>query len=606
MDISTQTIIISLGHSITAIISMAMLIQVLLMGPRQRSNRIFAAMMILLAIHSLLNIVGRFLQPLNLDPWPLYTAIMTLYLGFVMLVYPFTAAFAGLRGPVVNRIIVTDLALSVFSLVCLYSGQALTELYALPGGGFNGTPGALYIPLGLIILAYLAYTTIALARSPNNRARRLWPAMALITAGYVSLALRPLIPLPLNAILLSAATLWMGYVVLQHEIFNPLAELNRELARTNVELAEANSLKNQFMANMSHELRTPLNSVIGYADLLLREVYGPITAQQQDRLERIAKNGRHLLDLINDILDLSKIESGHMPLNRTTIETAALLDSVLDTVAPLAERKAIMIKRDYAHSPSIYGDETRIRQVFFNLISNALKFTPEGTITVSVAADLDGGMVAGYVQDTGIGIPEEKQAIVFEAFRQSDQSPTRAFEGTGLGLTISRHFVEMHGGRLWLESTLDEGTTFHFRLPSKLHATFQLSYPHQNQQDTLHFLEPDALLDTIKRLTVQEKAPVLVIDGAPDSRESGQIYTILARTDLKVVTITTIEAACSWLTDRAASLVILTRSVSEEKRQAISRCICDEPALAHLPILALPAHQNQTHSPVNPIHEGES
>ncbi|MBN2472658.1 MAG: hypothetical protein JXN59_18180, partial [Anaerolineae bacterium] len=251
MPLATETLVVIIGHSLTAVISMALLVLVLWQAPRLRSNQLFAGMMLLLVAHSLLNIAGRFLQSLELAPWPLYMLIMTLYMGVVVLAMFFTAAFAELHGKLVWRIKFAALTLSAIALASLYSGLVLTDIYPMPNGGFNGTAGPLYIPLGLGVLAYMSITTVLLARSANPKARRLWPAMALILAGYISLTLRPVIPLPLNAILLASAALWMGYVVLQYQIFNPLAELNHELARANAKLAEANSLKNLFMANMS-------------------------------------------------------------------------------------------------------------------------------------------------------------------------------------------------------------------------------------------------------------------------------------------------------------------------------------------------------------------
>ncbi len=235
------------------------------------------------------------------------------------------------------------------------------------------------------------------------------------------------------------------------------------------EMRRADELKSQFLANMSHELRTPLNSIIGFSRVILKGIDGPITELQQQDLTAIYNAGQHLLGLINDILDLSKIEAGKMELAFEDVDIADLVNSVMSTAVGLVKDKPVkLIKEIDDNLPIIHADPIRVRQVLLNLISNAAKFTEEGHI--KVFARLQKGPhglpeVLIGVEDTGPGIAKEDQDKLFKPFSQVDASPTRKTGGTGLGLSISRNLVEMHGGRIWVESEPGKGSTFYFTLP---------------------------------------------------------------------------------------------------------------------------------------------
>ena len=224
--------------------------------------------------------------------------------------------------------------------------------------------------------------------------------------------------------------------MLRYELFNPLADLNEQLASKNVELAQASRLKNQFLTNMSHELRTPLNSIIGYTELVVNGTYGEMNDTQRDRLEKVIRNGHNLLGLINDVLDLNQIETGRIVLDRKTVNARALLDQVLTTIEPLAARKGLSTTRQYEHVPVVLADEARVRQIVTNILANAVKFTHQGGITVR--AFRNGEMAQFEISDTGIGIQRELFDAVFAEFQQLDNSPTRQYEGTGLGMAITK------------------------------------------------------------------------------------------------------------------------------------------------------------------------
>ena len=242
------------------------------------------------------------------------------------------------------------------------------------------------------------------------------------------------------------------------------ARLFSEIDEKSRELEVASQHKSQFLANMSHELRTPLNAILGYTELILDNVYGNAPDKMRHVLQRLERNGRHLLGLINDVLDLSKIEAGQLTLSLAGYSIKDVVHGVCSAVEPLATEKRIAFKAEVpADLPSGYGDERRITQVLLNLVGNAIKFTDQGEVVVS--ASVANGSFNLSVRDTGPGISEADQVRLFQEFQQADNSITRKKGGTGLGLAISKRIIEMQGGRIWVESRLGEGSTFSFSLP---------------------------------------------------------------------------------------------------------------------------------------------
>jgi signal transduction histidine kinase len=218
---------------------------------------------------------------------------------------------------------------------------------------------------------------------------------------------------------------------------------------------------------MSHELRTPLNAILGYTELILDNIYGDVPEKIQEVLKRLEKSGRHLLGLINDVLDLSKIEAGRFTLSLNDYSMQEVVDTVVNSVESLAEEKNLALKVSVSPDLTVgKGDEQRITQVFLNLVGNAIKFTEEGEVKVEVTSLNSKFFVA--VSDTGPGLSAADQQRIFEEFQQADSSSTRKKGGTGLGLSISKKMVEMHGGRIWVGSTLGKGSTFRFTLPVRV------------------------------------------------------------------------------------------------------------------------------------------
>jgi len=242
------------------------------------------------------------------------------------------------------------------------------------------------------------------------------------------------------------------------------AKLFEELEHKGRELASASRQKSEFLATMSHELRTPLNAILGFTELIQDGIYGEPSPKIHEILDRVEANGKHLLGLINDVLDLAKIEAGQLELNTAEYEMADVVRTVVNTTESLAAEKKLALKVELEPLlPKGVGDEQRLTQVVMNLVGNAIKFTDTGEVTVGVAAR--NGVFEVSVTDTGPGIPDEERRRIFEEFHQADSSATRKKGGTGLGLAIAERIVQLHGGRIWVDSIPDNGARFAFTIP---------------------------------------------------------------------------------------------------------------------------------------------
>jgi signal transduction histidine kinase len=248
------------------------------------------------------------------------------------------------------------------------------------------------------------------------------------------------------------------------------SDINRmsdELGRLYRQLETASRHKSEFLANMSHELRTPLNAIIGFSEVLEARMFGELNAKQLEYVHDIHSSGRHLLSLINDILDLSKIEAGKVALEEAPFHLSTAMEGALTLIRERAARHGIDVKLEVDERlGEIVADERKVRQVLLNLLSNAVKFTPDGG-RIDVRATVVDGTVEVSVKDTGIGIAPQDQEAIFEEFRQVGHNAMHKREGTGLGLTLARKFVELHGGRIRVQSELGKGSTFTFSLPSR-------------------------------------------------------------------------------------------------------------------------------------------
>ncbi|HEY1814231.1 MAG TPA: HAMP domain-containing sensor histidine kinase [Kofleriaceae bacterium] len=254
--------------------------------------------------------------------------------------------------------------------------------------------------------------------------------------------------------------------------FGELTEHNQRLQRAVARLEELDRLKSNFLATMSHELRTPLTSVIGYAEMMAEGLAGPVTSEQHDYLVTILAKADQLLGLITAVLDVASLESGPLALERGALSFAELVATEVATFMPQAGKRGIAIQLDYKGELTIVGDKKKIRQVVASLVSNAVKFTPDrGQVAVALRpgplspSEPSDGAIQLVVQDSGIGISREQVAKIFEPFYQVDSSSTRAFGGTGLGLTLAKAYVEAHGGRIWVDTSPGQGSTFTATFP---------------------------------------------------------------------------------------------------------------------------------------------
>lgn len=482
MIISIQGILVVATNVFVSVISTAMMLLVLWQAPRQRSNQLFAAMMFVLLFFSFSNIAQRLVDVLQIDPELMLNINTTLYAWFIVLLIIFVEEFTRLK----SQLKVVGIVLATIVTALLVTGNVYQNSRPSPTD-----PGGYLMdisPIGLVMLViyaiYVVVILMALRRSTDPRAKMIWPAILCILVGVILVALRPfsaieiggtrplglILTIPYNSIGLALAAMIVGYTVLKHQLFDPLYKLNKDLEKANHdlekanrELAQANVMKTQFLANMSHELRTPLNAIIGYTQMAVDGIYGPLTQKQSDRLSRVVANGYNLLALINDLLDISKIEAGRLTLISKRVDTPALIQSVSSTLQPLADKKGLSLAFECDDAPPIYADETRARQILTNIGANAIKFTPKGSVTIRTQRD--GKYLRFSIIDTGIGIPAEALSTIFEEFRQVDGGFTRQYEGSGLGLTIARRLVEMQRGQITVESTVGVGSTFHVMLP---------------------------------------------------------------------------------------------------------------------------------------------
>jgi signal transduction histidine kinase len=274
-------------------------------------------------------------------------------------------------------------------------------------------------------------------------------------------------PLDRNTIeLLTLFAQHAATAIQEAHLFHLATEQTARLTALNFELQRANQHKAEFLANMSHELRTPLNSILGFSQLLLEGDGGVLTGDQRQDVDIIAQNGQHLLALINDLLDISKLEAGKAQLHRGEVEVEPLISECVESVRSLAKTKKLDLSSSVAADVGrVFADGPKLKQVLLNLLGNAIKFTETGSVRIT--AERQGAELRISVRDTGIGVPVEDTERIFESFTQGKSGISGKYQGTGLGLAISRQLVEMHGGRIWVKSTPGQGSTFTFTIPQR-------------------------------------------------------------------------------------------------------------------------------------------
>ncbi len=357
--------------------------------------------------------------------------------------------------------------------------------------------------------------------------------------------------------------------------------LNQKLKESNAELLRANNLKSEFLANMSHELRTPLNAVIGFSELLLDPGYGPLTGNQREYVADILSSGRHLLELINDILDLSKIEAGKMRLALDEFDLPQAVEEAMMTLRVDASRKEIAMEARLNPDLSlVVADRGKVKQILTNLLSNAVKFTPAGG-RVALSAAREGDLLRVSVEDTGIGIRPEDQEKIFAAFIQVDGSYARKYQGTGLGLTLVKRFVELHGGTISVSSRVGEGSIFTFLLPQR---RFEATRAGENQGE--EWRDP-----ALKPPRETESGPgdlILVVEDNPSNLKL--VREILKARGYRVLEAASGEEALDALKFIHPDLILMDIQLPGMDGLAVTRRLKGDPATRDIPTIALTAH----------------
>jgi adenylate cyclase len=355
-----------------------------------------------------------------------------------------------------------------------------------------------------------------------------------------------------------------------------LAHLVQELEVARDAAQEANRTKSSFLANMSHELRTPLNAIIGVTEMLQEDARELKREEDLEPLDRVLRAARHLLALINDILDLSKIEAGKMEMHLESFQVASLIDDVAKTVEPMAARNGNQIVVKHGSIGSIYADQMRVRQALLNLVSNAAKFTSNGKVTISAARPSEGGgdWLEITVEDTGIGMTSEQLAKLFQEFSQADSSTTRKYGGTGLGLAISRRFCQMMGGDITVESELGKGSKFRIVLPSQVVEDGQA-------------VSAALVTDTPRsRLPSPSETPlILVVDDDETVRDVVTRY--LEREGFAVATADGGREGLRLARELNPAAITLDIMMPDLDGWTVLAAIKGDPALAHIPVVLM-------------------
>ncbi len=359
-----------------------------------------------------------------------------------------------------------------------------------------------------------------------------------------------------------------------------------ENARLYEQTMEANRLKSEFLANMSHELRTPLNAIIGYSELLISQVYGELNAKQYDRVSRVVSGGKHLLEMINGVLDLSHIEAGQMNLVLVPVLLEEVIYDALGDITPQVEAKNLKLTVNLQPAiPAIQADAQRIRQIVTNLMDNAVKFTAEGEVRIdavtavvqghsSVAghqipetsAVADGNWLVMTVTDTGIGIAKEDQSYIFDAFRQVDSSSVRKFEGSGLGLAITKQLTRIHQGHIWVESEVGKGSTFVILLPLRQ----RLTSP------------------TIVDVVDNSYPTVLLVDDDPEALQ--RMQDALSSGIYQVMTTTSPQQGLEVARRVRPNVILVDINMSDTRDWELLYELKADPTTAHIPVVVISAN----------------
>jgi signal transduction histidine kinase/CheY-like chemotaxis protein len=493
---------------LATVLGLAVMFIALWQNVRARLNQYLAAMMGMLALWGFFGALIYVAQFLDIDGEFLVNVSTSFYMFAILALFFFITEFEKEN----RRRLIEGRLLAAFWLIIIigitWSGHFWTDVTPREHGEYSFQASHLGMAVVAAGVASLGFVALIRGFRISEELSPLRWAILPIFIGGTAFALRLPLSGLINGTFSQISMILVARVILKDQLFNPLVELYNQLTSKNAQLEEATRRKSEFLANMSHELRTPLNSIIGYTELVTGGTYGPLNQTQSDRLEKVNQNGKRLLALINNVLDLSKIDAGRLDIHPNRVAPTVLIDEVMNTLQPLADQKGLHISRGYYGLPSMFVDEVRARQIILNVIANAIKFTPAGGVTIGGYLDATRHQVVISVRDTGIGIKAEDADKIFKAFEYWESPAARQDEGTGLGLTVSKRLVELHGGRIWFESTPQHGSIFYIALPAALDSQMRI-------QPVV--AQPTILVDGRRPL-------VLVIDDDPEAIEVIQGY----------------------------------------------------------------------------------
>jgi signal transduction histidine kinase len=493
--LSLQSALIAISSLITLCVVSGCMTAIMAQRKRDRVNLYFSLFCLALLLWSLAALLGP-LQILRFGMTD-YVRLYLLSTGVginAVTFYIFVAEFVPDEGRLEKLLRTIAPFVLGIGLLIVWTGNA----FAQNGDDFPLTTLG-YLAIGaMVAYAVMALRMVIVSRDARAKPLRV-PAFVLIMA-YITLAISPLNQTPLAILMATGVAGWAGWTILRFQWFDPLQSIsdelrvvNRDLRQTVTELASeraksdalsrqlaaAGQIKSDFLDNLGHKLRTPLNPVVGYSELMLSGIYGELNERQLDRIQKINRNGQELIELINDMLDLNRMEAGRMKLQYTPVNLRQVVQQALTRLETRRTDKPLAIDLNLpADLPPLYADDERACQIFIKLLDNALKFTFEGSVTVrAVAARVaqgksaqfrlpvigwltDGDWVISEIMDTGIGIPPEEQAKIFDEFHQVPDERTKELYGAGLGLTVARKLVELQQGTIWVKSVPNTGSTF--------------------------------------------------------------------------------------------------------------------------------------------------
>jgi signal transduction histidine kinase len=472
------------------VVGLATMLLVLWQAPRQRDNQLMGLYMATVASWGLAGLLLSFAVVIhgNVDA-SFYTVAAMIGLNAVA-TFALAARYTGLsRRPATLVVFGAAMVLLIAVQPALFAGQLVKLTQVTPDGRFEFDYTPLGILLMVIVLLLHSGALASIWRHRQGRAGSLLSGCVMAMLAVVSNIVPGLDSYSVDVLAAAVATMLFARAILNEQLFNPLLTLNTDLSRSNAQLTElsiglrrtadelqaakeiaeaANRAKSTFLANMSHELRTPLTAILGYSELLEYQLASTGQSSLVADVHKIQTSGQHLLRLINEILDLAKLEAGKMSLSPERFDLRELADELVAAVTPLVRQRGNQLVASCELELMMLTDRAKLRQVLLNLLENAAKFTENGTISMRVDHVPEHGAVVFTIADTGIGMSPEQLQLLFRAFTQIDSSTTRKHGGSGLGLAISQRFCQMLGGDIDVASALGQGSTFTVSLPIEL------------------------------------------------------------------------------------------------------------------------------------------